>query len=258
MLVDSHCHLDFDVFQHDFASVISNALSVGVGKMLTISTKFSEFQSVLRTAAKDPAIYCSLGLHPCEVGNEIIFDNKMIESISKHPKIVGLGETGLDYYHDASHKELQKQSFVEHIRAAHNTGLPLIIHTRDAEEDTIDILKEHSKTHTFTGVMHCFTGSRWLAEEALKLGLYISFSGIVTFKNAVELQEITRIVPVDRMLVETDAPYLAPTPNRGKRNEPAFVKDTALFLADHLNIPFEEFARKTTANFHNLFTKVSN
>ncbi len=257
MLVDSHCHLDFGVFQDDFKEVLDRASLAKVERMLTISTKFSTFQDVLRVAAKDERIYCSLGLHPCEVQNEIIFDSKMLAAISVHEKIIGFGETGLDYYHDASSKELQKQSFIEHIKAAQNTGLPLIIHTRDAEEDTVDILKVMMKEKPFSGVMHCFTGSMWLAKQALDLGFYVSFSGIVTFKNAKDLQEVAKIVPLDKMLVETDAPYLAPPPNRGKRNEPAFVKDTAIFLADLLSVPFDDFARSTTQNFFRLFSKAN-
>lgn len=255
MLVDSHCHLDFDSFDEDFDDVLVRARTAGVGTMVTICTRLSAFEEVRAIAEKDPDIYCSVGVHPHEAAEEGVETPAALIERAAHEKVVGIGETGLDYFYEHSPREAQATSFRAHIAAARETGLPLIVHTRDADDDTVALLREEHARGPFPGVIHCFTSSRALAEAALALGLYISLSGIVTFKSARDLQETARIVPLDRLLVETDAPYLAPVPKRGKRNEPAFVAHTAAFVAELRGETPERLAEATTDNFFRLFAK---
>lgn len=254
-LVDSHCHLDFDSFDEDFDDVLTRARGAGVGTMVTICTKLSEFDRIRDIAEGQDDIYCSIGVHPHEAAEEGIDTPDALLDGATHPKVIGIGETGLDYYYEHSPRDRQATSFRAHIAAARETGLPLIVHTRDADADTIGILREENAAGAFPGVIHCFTSTRELAEAALALGFYISLSGIVTFKNARDLQDIARDVPSDRILIETDAPYLAPVPKRGRRNEPAFVAHTATFLAELRGEPVERLAETTSENFFTLFNK---
>lgn len=254
-IVDSHCHLDFEVFKDDFHDVLNRAKIAGVTHMQTICTKITHFEQVRKIAEENENIFCSVGIHPNEVDSQPLIGAKELVEYTNHPKVIGLGETGLDYYRNDSDKERQKSSFREHIKASRITGLPLIIHTREAEDDTLETLAEEIEIGVFPGLIHCFTASADFAREALKLGMYISISGIVTFSNAKVLQEIVKTIPLERLLVETDAPYLAPTPNRGKRNEPAFTRDTVLFLAKLKGCKPEEIAEVTTKNFFSLFSK---
>jgi len=255
MLVDSHCHLDFDVFDADREATIARARAAGVTTMLTICTHLSKFDAVRAVAEADPEIWCSVGVHPHEAAGEGIDAPEALVQRAAHPKVVGIGETGLDFYYDHSPREAQRVNFRAHIAAARATGLPLIVHAREADEETAQVLREEAGKGGLTGVMHCFSSGRALAEAALQIGFYISLSGIVTFKNAEELREIARDVPLDRLLVETDAPYLAPMPLRGKRNEPAFVAHTARFVAELKGVDEAELAHITTDNFYRLFRK---
>ncbi len=256
MLVDSHCHLDFPDFAADRADVLARARNAGVGVMVTIGTRLSKFAEVRRIAESDPAIWCSVGVHPHETDKEGVGDPAPLLDAARHSKVVGIGETGLDYFYKHSAPEAQGRSFRAHIAAARESGLPLIVHTRDADVDMIRILADEHRAGAFPGLIHCFTASRELAEHAVALGLYISFSGILTFKNARDIQETAKALPLDRILVETDAPYLAPMPNRGKRNEPAFVAHTAAFLAKLRGETPERIAEATSENFFRLFAKV--
>lgn len=256
MLIDSHCHLDFPDFEQDFDGVLDRAREAGVVRFISISTKLSGFNKLIKIAAKADDIYCSLGVHPCSVHTEGVVKLEHLVSLSHGRKVVAFGETGLDYYHNPETKELQKESFLNHIKASQETGLPLIVHTRDAEDDTYEILKSALAEKQFPCILHCFTGTMEFAQKCLELGCTISFSGIVTFKNATSLQEIAKIIPIERLLVETDAPYLAPTPMRGKRNEPAFVKYTAQFIADLKGVPYNDFCATLAKNFNELFKKV--
>ncbi|HLF59182.1 MAG TPA: TatD family hydrolase, partial [Alphaproteobacteria bacterium] len=232
MLVDSHCHLDFPDFAAERDDVVARARDAGVGTMLSISTKLSTFDGVRAVAESYPDVYCTVGVHPHEADREEgAKDSALLVALARHPKVVGLGETGLDYYYAHSSRENQRAAFAAHLEAARETGLPVIVHSRDAESDTMEILREAAGKGGVTGLLHCFTGTRALADFALSIGFYVSFSGIITFKNAEDLRETAKSVPMDRLLVETDAPYLAPIPNRGKRNEPAFVVYTAALLA---------------------------
>lgn len=255
-LVDSHCHLDFPDFTEDFAGVLDRARQVGIDRLLTVGTKIRDFSKVLSIAETNPSIYCSIGIHPHEADAEAGTGIGDILQYSANPKVVGIGETGLDYYYDHSDREQQKRSFFLHIEAARQANLPLIVHCRDAEEDTISLLREGAGKGDLKGVIHCFTGSAAFAKASLDIGFYISLSGIVTFKNAKALQEIAVTIPDDRLLIETDSPYLAPVPMRGKRNEPAFVRHTAEFLARIRNQSVEVLAEKTSENFFTLFSKV--
>ncbi len=257
MLVDSHCHLDFPDFAEELDAVVARAGQADVSVMQTICTKLTAFPQVLAVAERYPNIYCSVGVHPNEVAGQAEVTAQALVALASAPKVIGLGETGLDYYYQNSPREAQLAAFREHIAAARLTKLPVIIHTRAADEQTIAVLEEEMQKGTFTGLIHCFSTSRMLAEKALELGLYISISGIVTFKKAVELQDIVRDLPLSRLLVETDAPYLAPVPHRGKRNEPAFTRHTAEFLAELKGLNYDEVAKATTQNFFNLFTKVA-
>jgi TatD DNase family protein len=255
LLVDSHCHLNYPEFAHDCDLVVDRAREQGVGVLQTICTRMSEFPEVLRIAETYPQVYASVGIHPHEVEKESVTLQALVEAAA-HPKVIGLGETGLDYYYEHSPRGIQAESFRTHIRAAQTTGLPLIIHTRDAEEDTIRILREERENGDFTGVIHCFTGTESLARAVLEMGLSISISGVVTFKKADELRAVVRdVVPLSRILVETDAPFLAPLPHRGERNEPAYTRLTAEKVAELKTVSLAEAARQTTDNFFALFTK---
>ncbi len=255
MLVDSHCHLDFDAFEEDRAETLERAAAAGIGRVVTICTKLSEFERVRALARVHPGVDCSVGVHPHNVGEEGIAEPRRLATLAAGPEVVGIGETGLDYYYDHSPRGDQRASFRNHIAAARETGLPLIVHTRDADEDTAEILTEEMGQGAYSGVIHCFSAGPGLAEAAVGLGLYISFSGIVTFKKSERLREIAAEVPIERILVETDAPYLAPEPHRGKRNEPAFVAHTAATVAAAKGIGIEAVSRQTTENFFRLFGK---
>jgi TatD DNase family protein len=255
MLVDSHCHLDFPEFAPELPAVVARAHAAGVGVCVTIGTTLSGAARVRELAEEFPNVFCSVGIHPHEAAVEQLESDAALIALASHRKAVGIGETGLDYYYEHSPREAQIANFRTHIGAARETGLPLIVHTRDAEDETITILREEMEKGAFSGVIHCFTGSERLAHAALELGLYISASGILTFKKADGLRDVLRKVPLDRLLVETDAPYLAPVPHRGKRNEPAFVADTAKALAELKAIPIQTLAAATTDNFFRLFSR---
>jgi len=257
MLVDSHCHLNYKGLVEDQAAVIARARGAGVTTMLNIATRESEWADVIGVAERDPHIWATVGIHPHEADAHPDIDAGKLIAVAAHPKVIAIGETGLDYYYDHSDRARQQASFRSHIAAARETGLPLIVHTRDAEEDTATILADEMGKGAFTGVIHCFTASSAFANEALALGLYISLSGILTFKNAKDLQATAQTIPQDRLLVETDAPFLAPVPHRGKTGEPAFVVDTARFLAALRNVSFDDLAETTSRNFFTLFTKAS-
>lgn len=256
MLVDSHCHLDFPDFADELDQVVERARAGGVGLMLTINTHISRFPRVLAVAERYDDVYCTVGIHPHEAGSEQQTDADTLIRLADHPKVVGFGETGLDYYYDKSPRDRQRDSFRAHITAARRTGLPVIIHTRDADADMAQILTEESAKGAFPGLVHCFSSGPELADLAIKLGLYISISGIVTFKKAEALQQVVAGLPLERLLVETDCPYLAPIPYRGKRNEPAYVAHTAAKVAQLQGIGIDALANATTANFRTLFTKV--
>lgn len=257
MLVDSHCHLNYKGLIEDQDAVIARAKAAGVTTMLNIATRESEWDAVIATAARDPDIWATVGIHPHEADAHPEIDTERLVAAAAHPKVIGIGETGLDYYYEHSDREQQKTSFRSHIAAARETGLPLIVHTRDAEEDTAAILADEMGKGAFTGVIHCFTASADFAEKALALGLYISLSGIVTFKNAKDLQGTAANIPDDRLLVETDAPFLAPVPHRGRTCEPAFVADTAAFVAGLRDVPVARLHEMTSRNFFTLFAKAA-
>jgi TatD DNase family protein len=258
MLVDSHCHLNYPEFQEDFDQMVERAKTLGVQNFLTISTALSTVQDVIKIAERRPEIFCTIGVHPHEVEKEGVPSVETLLDLTKHPKVVGIGETGLDYYYDHSPRDVQQQSFRNHIRVAKETGLPLIIHSREAEDDILKILQEEKiQDMTRPGVIHCFTGTKDFALQCMALGFYISASGIVTFSKALDLQDIIQNhIPLDRLLVETDAPYLAPVPHRGKRNEPSFVVHTAEKVATLKEVPLSDVASKTTENFFHLFEKI--
>jgi TatD DNase family protein len=257
MLVDSHCHLDFPDFADDLDGVVVRAKEAGIGWMLTISTHITKFDQVRAVAERFDNIWCSVGIHPHEAAREPETDALQLQTLAEHPKVVGLGETGLDYFYEKSSREEQQRNFRSHIQAARETGLPLIVHARNADADTADILEEEYAKGAFPGLLHCFSSGPELAKRALDLGFYISFSGIVTFKNAEEVRRVAKDVPLNQLLVETDAPYLAPVPNRGKTNEPAFTAHTASKVAELKGIEAEELANVTTNNFFRLFTKAN-
>jgi TatD DNase family protein len=255
MLVDSHCHLDFPDFQGDVEGLVSRAKAAGVGHMLSISTHVSRFDQVLAMAERYENVFCTIGIHPHEAGREEVTKERLI-ALAAHPKVVGFGETGLDYFYEHSPRDRQRESFRVHIAAARESGLPVIVHAREADQDIVAILEDEQKKGAFKGLIHCFSSSRLLAESALGMGFCVSLSGIVTFKGAKELRKIVQDIPLDRLLVETDAPFLAPVPKRGKRNEPAFVRHTAACVAEIKEIDsLDEFARLTTDNFFRLFEK---
>jgi TatD DNase family protein len=257
VIVDSHCHLNFPEFEGEIQNVIKEADSNDVKYMQTICTKLSEFEEVSKIANDNKNIFCSLGIHPHEAEKELTTAEELISIAKNNPeKLIGIGETGLDYYYEKSNRGAQKINFIEHLIAASELDLPVIIHTRDAEQDTYDILKDFTSKKSLKGLLHCFTGTADLAKKALDLGLYISISGIVTFKNAKDLQKTVRdIVPLDRLLVETDSPFLAPVPYRGKANQPAYTRKVVEFIAELKNVSQEQVAEKTTDNFFGLFDK---
>lgn len=256
MFVDSHCHLNYAGLIEDQDAVIARARDAGVATMLNISTRASEWDAIVGTAERHDHIWASIGIHPHEADTHEHVDTERLVAATIQAKVVAIGETGLDYYYDKSDRERQRRSFRSHIVAARESGLPLIVHTRDAEEDTYALLSDEMGKGAFTGVIHCFTASHDFAEKALSLGLYISLSGIVTFKNAKDLQATALTIPAERLLIETDAPFLAPVPHRGRTCEPAFVADTARFLATLRGESVEQLAATTSANFHQLFSKV--
>jgi TatD DNase family protein len=255
MLVDSHCHLNYKGLVEHQAEVIGRARAAGIGTMLNISTREREWGDVIGLAERESDIWASVGIHPHEADEHPHIDTARLVAAVENPRVVAIGETGLDYYYDHSDRAQQQTSFRSHIAAARETGLPLIVHTRDAEADTAAILREEMERGAYSGVIHCFTASADFAQVALDLGFYISLSGIVTFKNAVDLQQTAKDIPADRLLVETDSPFLAPVPHRGKPCEPAFVADTARFVAGLRGATVEDVAEQTTRNFFALFSK---
>lgn len=256
MLVDHHCHLNFPQLAADRAALVARAKAAGVGVMVTISTRIRRLPELIAIAESHPDIYCSVGTHPHQASEETDIETAEIVRLTQHPKVVAVGEAGLDYFYKHSTPEDQAKGFRRHIAAARETGLPLEIHTRDADEDTIRILTEEHAKGAFSAILHCFTGGRELAMRAVDLGLYVSFSGVVSFKKSEALRAIARELPLDRILVETDAPFLAPEPFRGKTNEPALVVHTAKAVADARGVALSEVADATTQNFFRLFTKV--
>ena len=257
MLIDSHCHLNYKGLVEDQENVLERARASGIDLMLNIATRESEWDAVLDTAIRAPDVWATVGIHPHEADEHPHIDTAKLVARAAHPRVVGIGETGLDYYYDHSDRERQRSSFRSHIVAARDTDLPLIVHTRDAEEDTLAVMRDEMGKGAYTGVIHCFTASRAFADAALELGFYISISGIVTFKSAKDLQETAARLPIDRLLVETDSPFLAPVPHRGRPCEPAFVADTAKFLANLRGESLEDLAAATSANFRTLFKKVA-
>jgi TatD DNase family protein len=255
ILADSHCHLNYKGLVEDQGAVLGRARAAGVAAMLNIATRESEWDDVLAVAEREPDVWATVGIHPHEADAHPHVDTAKLVKRAAHPRVVGIGETGLDYYYDHSDRERQRTSFRAHIAAARETGLPLIVHTRDAEEDTATLLREEMGKGAFPGVIHCFTASGAFADMALELGFYISISGIVTFKSARDLQETAARLPIERLLVETDAPFLAPVPHRGKTGEPAFVADTARFLADLRGESYEQLCETTSRNFYALFDR---
>ena len=256
MLVDSHCHLDFPDFADELPRIVERAEAAGLGRMVTICTRVYQFQQVLSVAERFSNVYCTVGTHPHNAHEELDVRPEEIIALTDHPKVVAVGEAGLDYYYRQDYASEQAQGLRNHILAARETGLPLVIHSRDADEDMEAILRNESAKGVFPAVLHCFSSGRRLAEAGVELGHYVSFSGILTFKNSTELRKIAADLPLDRLLVETDAPYLAPTPYRGKRNEPAYVVETAKVLAEVKSISVEELWQVTTDNFFRLFSKV--
>jgi TatD DNase family protein len=255
-LVDSHCHLDFDDFSADLDGIVGRARAAGVGRIVSISTRVQRRAGLLAIAERFPDVYCSIGTHPHHAHEELDLTTADLVELSRHPKTVAIGEAGLDYHYDLSPREAQERGFRNHIAAARETGLPLVIHSREADADMASILEEETGKGAFPAVLHCFTGGRELAQRAVALGLYVSFTGILTFKKSDELRAIAAELPADRILVETDAPYLAPGRHRGKRNEPAFVVETARVLAETRKAELPASAQTTTENFFRLFSKV--
>lgn len=252
MLVDSHCHLDFPDFADEREAVLARARAAGVGTMLTIGTRLDQFPAVRAIAEAAGDVWCSVGVHPHEAAEHAAMTAAQLSALAEHPRVVGIGETGLDFYYDHSPRDVQERVFRAHIAASKTSGLPLIVHAREADAEIAGILRQERPC---AGVLHCFSSGRGLAEAALDLGFYISISGIVTFRKADELRAIVRDVPLDRLLVETDAPYLAPVPYRGKRNEPAYVVATAAAMARLKGVAPDELAAATTGNFFRLFQK---
>ncbi len=257
MLIDSHCHLEYKGLVEDQAGVLDRARQAGVGGFLSISTRQREWNQVIATAEREADVWASVGIHPHEADGHADMGEAALLEAAAHPRVIAIGETGLDYYYDKSDRLVQQELFRRHIAVSRATGLPIIIHTRDAEADTAAILQEEMAKGAFPALIHCFTASADFARIVLDLGLTISLSGIVTFKNARDLQAIAAIIPEDRLLVETDAPFLAPVPNRGKVCEPAFVADTARFVAELRGVSPEALAAATSKNFMKLFTKAA-
>ena len=257
MLIDSHCHLEYEGLVEDRQGVLSRAREAGVGGFLNISTRESEWGQVVGTAERESDVWASVGIHPHEADAHEDLGRDVLLAATENARVVAIGETGLDYYYDNSARETQRDLFRMHIGVARETGLPLIIHTRDAEDDTFDILEDEMGKGAFPALIHCFTASAEFGHKVLDLGLTISLSGIVTFKNAKELQEVARQVPAERLIVETDSPFLAPVPHRGRKCEPAFVVDTARFVAELRGESFDQLAEQTSANFFQLFGKAA-
>lgn len=254
-LVDSHCHLNFPDFKDDVEAVVARAKAAGVQVMQTICTEMAEFDEILALTKRFEGVYCSVGVHPHDSGKFELVPSLAIIEKTQNDKVIGIGETGLDYYYDHSDRGLQKTSFINHIHAAQETGLPIIVHTREADADTIDIISQEYQRSKFRGVIHCFTSTQQLADKMLELGFYISFSGIITFKKSEAVREVLKTVPLDRILIETDSPFLAPVPYRGKRNEPSYVLEVNKMVAEIKQISEEDVASATTANFFKLFSK---
>ena len=254
-LIDSHCHLNYEGLVERQDEVLDSARNRGVHGFLNISTRQREWDDVIAVAERHDDVWASVGVHPHEADAHPDLGAAALIEAADHPRVIAIGECGLDYYYDKSDRQAQRERFEAHIEAARRTGLPLVVHTRDAEEDTAEILESAVREGGVTGVLHCFTGSAELARKGLDLGFYVSLSGIVTFKNAADLQDTARWLPADQMLVETDAPFLAPVPHRGKKCEPAFVADTAAFVAELRGEKPEQLAKATTANFFKLFSK---
>jgi len=257
MFIDSHCHLNYKGLVEDQPAVLARARAAGVERMLNISTRASEWDDVIGVAERESDIMASVGIHPHEADIHPDVETSTLVEKAQHPKVIAIGESGLDYYYDRSDRDRQRQSFRAHVAAARETQLPLIVHTRDAEEDTYAILAEEMGKGRYPALIHCFTASQDFADKVLALGLYVSISGIVTFKNARELQAVAKTIPQDRLLIETDSPFLAPVPHRGRPCEPAFVADTARFLAGLREEPVETLAAATSANFRQLFAKAA-
>jgi len=257
MFIDSHCHLNYKGLVEDQAGVLARARAAGVTMMLNISTRASEWDDVIATAVREDDVMASVGIHPHEADIHPDVETKTLVEKAKHPKVVAIGESGLDYYYDHSDRGRQRDSFRAHIAAARETQLPLIVHTRDAEADTYDILAQEMGKGPYPALIHCFTAGQEFADKVLALGLYVSISGIVTFRNARALQEAAKTIPLERLLIETDSPFLAPVPHRGRPCEPAYVADTARYLADLRGETIEQLAAATSANFHRLFAKAA-
>lgn len=255
MLIDSHCHLEYKGLVEDQQDVLQRARLAGVGGFLNISTRMREWAQVTATAEREDDVWASVGIHPHEADEHVDMGEGALLSATSHAKVIGIGETGLDYFYDHSDRQVQQQLFRRHITVARETQLPVIIHTRDAEEDTARILVEEMEKGVFPALIHCFTASAEFCCKVIDLGLYISLSGIVTFKNAKDLQQVAATIPDDRILVETDSPFLAPVPHRGRPCEPAFTADTAKFVADIRGVEPTQFAKQTTQNFFRLFPK---
>jgi TatD DNase family protein len=256
-LIDSHCHLNYEGLAERQDEVLQHARDRGVSGFLNISTRQNEWGEVIAVAERNRDVWASVGVHPHEADAHPDLGAAALAEAAEHPRVVAIGECGLDYYYDKSDRAAQRERFEAHVEAAHRTGLPLVVHTREAETDTAEILGRAAKEKGVTGVLHCFTGSAELARKGLDLGFYVSLSGIVTFKNAADLQATAKWLPADRMLIETDSPFLAPVPHRGKTCEPAFVADTAAFVAGLRGEPVEQLAGTTTANFFKLFSKTA-
>jgi TatD DNase family protein len=256
LLIDSHCHLDFEGLTERLPEVLANADAAGVGLMVSISTRVRKFEQLLRIAEENANVFCTVGTHPHHAHEELDVTITDLVEIAKHPKVVGIGEAGLDYHYDLSPRAAQEQGFRSHIAAARETGLPLVIHAREADDDVANILEEEMKKGTFKTLLHCFTSSMELAQRGLAIGAYVSFSGILTYKSAENLRTVAAEVPMDRLLVETDSPYLAPVPHRGKSNEPAFIVRTLQQLAAVKGVTAVDMAKTTNNNFFRLFSKV--
>ena len=256
LIVDSHCHLDYDGLADQLPAVLARAKAQGVGLMLSISSRVKNFPRLLAIAEAHDNIFCTVGTHPHNAHEELDVTVADLVKLTQHPKVVGIGEAGLDYHYDLSPRDAQMQGFNNHIAAARESGLPLVIHTRMAEEDTARVLEEEMAKGAFKALLHCFTSQQWLAEKGVELGLYVSFSGILTYKNAEDLRTTAKALPLDRLLVETDAPFLAPVPFRGKDNEPSYVVKTLEQMAALRGLSRDEMAYMTSANFFRLFDKV--
>ena len=255
MFVDSHCHLDFKDLDADRAEVLARARAAKVAMMVTISTKITEAAQIIALAEAHDELACTIGIHPHEAGSQPETSAAQLVELSRHPKVIGIGETGLDYYYEHSPRAAQQRNFRAHIEAARLSGLPLVVHARDADEDTADIMEDEMGKGAYPALIHCFTAGPELAERALAMGCYISISGIATFNSAKQLRQTIETIPLERLLIETDAPFLAPVPHRGKRNEPSFVADTAAALAELKGVSVAQLAQATSDNFFALFTK---